>query len=108
MFSFFSSTSSSQPNPEKKQKIFNEDELYEHRHDTKQCLVGLFGKVYDVRLFIPHHPGLEKSIRALQGQDISDLFTEADPNHKHLDAEKTLKLLERARCEEVGILLKKV
>jgi cytochrome b involved in lipid metabolism len=83
---------------------FTLDELYELRQEPKRCLVGLFGHVYDVRKFLPYHPGLEKSIRGLQGHDITDLFTEFDPNHRNLDEKKVLKLLKDHGCEELGTI----
>ena len=54
-----------------------------------------------MRKFLHYHPGLEKSLRNLQGQDVSDLFTE-DPSHTHLDEQAVLKLLKKYDCEEVG------
>lgn len=91
------------PNLSTTKRNFTPDELYAFRTESKRCLVGLFGHVYDIRRYLVDHPGGERIIRGLQGHDITDIITE-NPNHKDLDEQQVIALLNKYHCEEIGTI----
>ena len=64
---------------------FTREEIYtlSHQKNSKLCLVGLFGKVYNLSKFKAEHPGGEKAIVNVAGDIIDDVFE--DGNHSRID-----------------------
>ena len=58
-------------------KTYTYDEVQQHR-SADSCWVVLYGSVYDVTSFLPHHPGGSKIVLQLAGTDATE---EYDPVH---------------------------
>lgn len=68
-------------------KVFDYAEVSKH-NTAESCWVILYGNVYDVTDFIPHHPGGSKIILQLAGTDATE---EYDPIHPPGILEENLK-----------------
>ncbi|KAH0542605.1 hypothetical protein FGG08_003013 [Glutinoglossum americanum] len=58
-------------------KLFTAEEVAKHS-SLESCWVVLYGSVYDVTDFLPHHPGGSKAILQLAGRDATEDY---DPIH---------------------------
>jgi cytochrome b involved in lipid metabolism len=72
------------PNKDKPAKEFTREEMdtLNKQKGSKLCLVGLFGKVYDLSRFLAAHQGGERAIRDVAGDIIDDVFE--DGNHRSM------------------------
>ncbi|EEQ90602.1 L-lactate dehydrogenase (cytochrome), variant 2 [Blastomyces dermatitidis ER-3] len=68
-------------------KILDAPEVAKH-NSPDSCWVVLYGKVYDVTEFLPHHPGGAQIILQLAGKDATE---EYDPIHPSGTLEENLK-----------------